>query len=157
MTVAEGTLQTAVYAKHLLAALRTQKVIASFSRKGLTLGEDVDTAGVRPGTLRKTFGVHCITDVAHVGATLDPSTMPIKIASDPKSWVACCLTFSRREEDITISCAPEDGVGDVLRDANAPATRNLKLSSYVDPNAPAGQALQTSVSLDSGGQEAVLR
>ena len=103
------------------------------------------------GTLRKTFGVTASPTWLMSGRRLTRSTMPIKIAFRPKSWVACCLTFSRRE-DITISCAPEDGAGDVLRDANAPATRNLKLSSYVDPNAPAGQALQTSVSLDSGGQ-----
>ena len=158
VTVAEGTLQTAVYAKHLLAALRTQKVDRVFLSQGV---DTPDRMSIQlecgRGTLRKTFGVHCITDVAHVRATLDPSTMPIKIAFRPKELGRMLSHFQSSQEDITISCAPEDGAGDVLRDANAPATRNLKLSSYVDPNAPAGQALQTSVSLDSGGQDAVLR
>ena len=85
VTVAEGTLQTAVYAKHLLAALRTQKVDRVFLSQGVDTPDKMSIQlECGRGTLRKTFGVHCITDVAHVRATLDPSTMPIKIAFRPK-------------------------------------------------------------------------
>ena len=158
VTVPEGTLQTAVYAKHLLAALRTQKVERVLLSQAVDAPEKISIQlECGRGTLRKTFGVHCVTDAAHLRATLDPSTMPIKIAFRPKELSRMLSHFQSAQADITISCAPEDGAGDVLRDANAPAKRNLKLSSYLDPNAPAGQALQTSVSLDSGGQDAVLR
>ena len=100
VTVAEGTLQTAVYAKHLLAALRTQKVDRVFLSQGVDTPEKISIQlECGRGTLRKTFGVHCITDVAHVRATLDPSTMPIKIAFRPKELGRlCCLTFSRRRK-----------------------------------------------------------
>ena len=37
-----------------------------------------------------------------------------------------------------------------------PPARNLRLSSFADPNAPPGQALQTSISLDTA-ENAILR
>ena len=102
VTVPEGTLQTAVYAKHLLAALRTQKVERVLLSQAVDAPEKISIQlECGRGTLRKTFGVHCVTDAAHLRATLDPSTMPIKIAFRPKELSRMLSHFQSAQADIT--------------------------------------------------------
>ena len=66
-TVQEGTLQTAVLAKHLAAALRTQRLErivlsqAANDRSKLSVQLECGRVG-----LTKTYGLHCVTDAEHL-------------------------------------------------------------------------------------------
>ena len=144
VTVAEGTLQTAV---RCTSGRQDPKVDASFSRKVDTPDKMSIQLECGRGTLRKTFGVHCITDVAHVRRRLTRARCPSRSRSDPKSWVACRLTFSRRRKTSPYR-APEDGA-ETCFETERPGDESC---ATADPNAPAGQALQTSVSLESKGR-----
>ena len=160
--VPEGTVQTAVLAKHLLAALRTQRMErivlsqAPSDRSKIA----VELACGRGG-MTKTYGVHCVTEAEHLKATIDANAMPVKLVMRPKEFGRLLSHFQSGQTDITISCLPEEEDAGAQVDgfggggSHAPA-RNLKLSSFSDPNAPMGQALQTSVSLDTA-EEAILR
>lgn len=155
--VRAGTLQTAVLAKHLAAALRTQKIerIVLSQSPGDASKLAVELQCNRVG-VTKTYSVHCLTDVEHLKATIDASRMPVRLVARPREFGRILSHFQSGQNDITISCSPEGAENgfddrDLLKtgDERGAAHRNLKLSSYADPNAPAGQALQTSVSLDT--------
>ena len=167
--VRTGTVQTAVLAKHLAAALRTQRLerVVISQKPG-----DAVTMSVRlecpHADLVKNYGLNCVTDAEHLKATVDPSLMPITLVVRPKEFGRLLSHFQSAQTDVTVSFAPESTgaappvggfTGEVRRwtrrNLTAPA-RNLRLSSFSDPNAPPGQTLQTSISLDTA-EDAVLR
>ena len=162
-TVREGTLQTAVLAKHLAAALRTQRLErivlsqAANDRSKLSVQLECGRVG-----LTKTYGLHCVTDAEHLKATIDPTQMPVKLVTRARELGRLLSHFQSGQNDITVSCMPEEDGADAFRDHRAgsamapPPARNLRLSSFADPNAPPGQALQTSISLDTA-EDAILR
>ena len=149
----EGTLQTAVLAKHLAAALRTQRLErivlsqAANDRSKLSVQLECGRVG-----LTKTYGLHCVTDAEHLKATIDPARCR-ETGHAERAW-AITLAFSERtERHHRLVHAGRGWRGRVQGPsrgaAQAPPARNLRLSSFADPNAPPGQALQTSISLDT--------
>ena len=173
-TVPGGTVQTAVLAKHLAAAMRTQRL------ERVVLSQDVgDQSTLRVklecgrAGLTKQYGLHCVTDAEHLKATVDPSLMPISLILKPKEFSRLLSHFQSQQTDVTVSFTPASHTDQYAKGdfsggfsekrfsekrketSNAP-TRNLRLTSFCDPNAPAGQHLQTSIGLDTA-EDAVLR
>jgi cell cycle checkpoint control protein RAD9A len=166
--VPNGTVQTAVLAKHLAAALRTQRlervVLSQAAGESSTLRVRLECS--RSG-LTKHYGLHCVTDAEHLKATVDASLMPISLILKPKEFSRLLSHFQSAQTDVTVSFTPEQtnhpnasgkdfsgGFGD--RRHEKENSRNLRLSSFADPNAPPGQHLQTSIGLDAA-EDAVLR
>jgi cell cycle checkpoint control protein RAD9A len=110
--VADGTLQTAVLAKHLMAALRTQRLerIVLSQAPGDRSKIAVELECGRNG-ITKTYGVHCVADAEHLKATLDAAAMPVKLVMRPKELGRLLSHFQSGQNDITISCLPEDEAG----------------------------------------------
>lgn len=166
--VRTGTVQTAVLAKHLAAALRTQRLerVIISQKPGDAATMSVRLECPRSG-LVKNYGLNCVTDAEHLKATVDPSLMPITLVVRPKEFGRLLSHFQSAQTDVTVSFSPEKtggaptgdfagGFGDRRGESSTAPTRNLRLSSFSDPNAPPGQALQTSISLDTA-EDAVLR
>ena len=167
--VRSGTVQTAVLAKHLAAALRTQRLerVVISQKPG-----DAATMSVRlecpHAGLVKNYVLNCVTDAEHLKATVDPSLMPITLVVRPKEFGKLLSHFQSAQTDVTVTCAPvlsgaapntggfAGGFGDRRGETSTAPARNLRLSSFSDPNAPPGQTLQTSISLDTA-EDAVLR
>jgi hypothetical protein len=163
LTSGEATVQTCVLSKHLLASMRTTRM------ESLSLALDADqttlsvTIVCNRGGVRKTYRIHVIEDAEHLKATIDAESMPVKLVLRPRGFSRLLSHFQPGQNDITIACLPEsDGAERVERsfgvNANEPPPprKNLKLTSYVDPNAPPSGALQTSIGMDTS-EDAVLR
>ena len=164
-----GTVQTAVLAKHLAAALRTQRLerVVISQKPGDAVTMSVRLECPHAG-LVKNYGLNCVTDAEHLKATVDPSLMPITLVVRPKEFGRLLSHFQSAQTDVTVSFAPEStgaappvggftgGFGDGRGETSTAPARNLRLSSFSDPNAPPGQTLQTSISLDTA-EDAVLR
>ena len=167
--VRTGTVQTAVLAKHLAAALRTQRLerVVISQKPGDAVTMSVRLECPHAG-LVKNYGLNCVTDAEHLKATVDPSLMPITLVVRPKEFGRLLSHFQSAQTDVTVSFAPEStgaappvggfagGFGDGRGETSTAPARNLRLSSFSDPNAPPGQTLQTSISLDTA-EDAVLR
>jgi cell cycle checkpoint control protein RAD9A len=92
--------------------------------------------------------------------------MPITLIVRPKEFGRLLSHFQSTQTDVTVSFAPETdaapggdfagGFGDKRGESTGTPARNLRLSSFSDPNAPPGQSLQTSISLDTA-EDAILR
>ena len=150
LTSGEATVQTCVLSKHLLASMRTTRM------ESLSLALDADqttlsvTIVCNRGGVRKTYRIHVIEDAEYLKATIDAESMPVKLVLRPRGFSRLLSHFQPGQNDITIACLPEtDGAERVERsfgvNANEPPPprKNLKLTSYVDPNAPPSGALQT--------------
>ena len=167
--VRSSTVQTAVLAKHLAAALRTQRlervVISQKPGEAATLSVRLECPHAG---LVKSYSLNCVTDAEHLKATVDPSLMPITLVVRPKEFGRLLSHFQSAQTDVTVSFTPESsgavpstggfagGFGDKRGETFTASARNLRLSSFSDPNAPPGQTLQTSISLDTA-EDAVLR
>ena len=106
--VRSGTVQTAVLAKHLAAALRTQRLerVVISQKPGDAVTMSVRLECPHAG-LVKNYGLNCVTDAEHLKATVDPSLMPITLVVRPKEFGRLLSHFQSAQTDVTVSFAPE--------------------------------------------------
>ena len=101
---------------------------------------------------------------ASLKATIDASRMPVRLVARPREFGRILSHFQSGQNDITISCSPEGAENgfddrDLLKtgDERGAAHRNLKLSSYADPNAPRAGASNLRFSRHRRGRRRKLR
>ena len=148
-TVREGTLQTAVLAKHLAAALRTQRLErivlsqAANDRSKLSVQLECGRVG-----LTKTYGLHCVTDAEHLKATTTRPRCPGNWSRARRAW-AITRIFRATERHHRLVHAGRGWRGRVQGpsrgQAMAPRRGISSLSSFADPNAPARRCRRPSL------------
>ena len=55
----------------------------------------------------------CVGDAEHLKATIDATTMPVKLVMRPKEFGRLLSHFQTGQNDITILCLPEDEGADL--------------------------------------------